>query len=438
MPKIAVIGAGSHVFARRLITDVLTYPSMQDATISLMDIDKTSLDTMAAVAKKIAELLGVSARIEATTNLEEALAGADYVSVSIRVGTSNSHVLVPAKYGIDHTVGDTMGPGGVFYFLKNAPAVINIAHTMERVCPKALMLNYTNPMVMLSWAIKELTDIRYVGLCHSVQGTAMRLAEYIDVPFEDISYWAAGINHMAWFLEYRYKDEDAYPLIWRAMEDPEVYARDIVKFEVMKYFGAFVSESSMHMSEYVPYFRRTQELIDHHTDERMWGGGSRTGTHEERMARITERRAEADRAMHEYAYGNEPLPDEWVQRSHEFFSRILNACETNVPYTFNGNVPDTGLITNFPDNVVVEVPIVVDAMGLHPCHVGALPPALAALNSSNLYVQELAVKGFVEKNRECIHQAIQVDPLTASLLSLADIREMVDELFHAEAEYLSI
>jgi alpha-galactosidase len=376
----------------------------------------------------------VEARIEATTDLETALDGADYVSVSIRVGSSQNHVLVPAKYGVDHTVGDTMGPGGVFYFLKNAPAVINIAQTMQRVCPKALMLNYTNPMVMLSWAVKEMTDIRYVGLCHSVQGTAMRLAEYIKVPFEDISYWAAGINHMAWFLDYRHKGQDAYPMIFKAMEDPEVYNKDIVKFEVLKYFGAFVSESSIHMSEYVPYFRRTAELIARHTHDDMWGVGTRSGTREERMARNAERRAEADREMKALAYGDALVP---FERSNEFFSRILNACETNVPYTFNGNVPNTGLISNFPNNAVVEVPILADAMGLHPCHVGALPPALAALNSSNLYVQELAVKGFIEKNREYIYQALQVDPLTASLLPLDKIREMTDEMFAADAGYMT-
>jgi alpha-galactosidase len=436
MPKVTIVGAGSHVFARRLIADLLTWPALQDSTIALMDIDQDALDNMAALAKRMVQQQGTGARVTASTNLEEALEGADYVSVSIRVGSSYQHVAIPAKYGIMHSVGDTMGPGGVFYFLKNAPAVIEIARTMERVCPKALMLNYTNPMVMLSWAVKDLTDIRYVGLCHSVQGTAQTLAEYINVPFEDVSYWAAGINHMAWFLEYRYKGEDAYPLIRKAMEDPEVYARDIVKFEVLKYFGAFVSESSIHMSEYTPYFRRTQELIDRHTDERMWGVGARNMPREERMRRMAEMRAEADREMRKIALGDAPIPEDWLARSHEYFSRILNACETNVPYTFNGNVPNTGLITNFPDSVVVEVPILTDAMGLHPCHVGALPPALAALNSSNLYVQELAVKGFIEKNREYIHQAIQVDPLTASLLPLADIRKMVDEMFAAEAEYL--
>jgi alpha-galactosidase len=437
MPKIAIVGAGSHVFARRLIADVLTWPALRDSTIALMDIDQESLDTMAALANKMVKQQGVGARIEATTDLEEALTDADYVSVSIRVGSSYQHVAIPAKYGIMHSVGDTMGPGGVFYFLKNAPAVINIAQTMERVCPKALMLNYTNPMVMLSWAIKDLTDIRYVGLCHSVQGTAQSMAEYINVPFEDVSYWAAGINHMAWFLKYHVNGEDAYPMLFEAMQNPDVYNRDIVKFEVMKHFGAFVSESSIHMSEYVPYFRRTQELIDRHTHEAMWGVGNRQMSREERMRMYAERRAEADREMHELVSGDDPVPDEWLERSHEFFSRILNASETNVPYTFNGNVANTGLITNFPNNVVVEVPIVTDAMGLHPCHVGALPPALAALNSSNLYVQELAVKGFIEQNRECIYQAIQVDPLTASLLSLAEIRQMVDEMFEAEAEYIA-
>lgn len=437
MPRVAIVGAGSHVFARRLIADLLTWPALQDSTIALMDINQEALDTMAALARKMVAQQGVGARIEATTDLETALADSDYVSVSIRVGSGYEHVTIPAKYGIQHSVGDTMGPGGVFYFLKNAPAMLNIARTMERVCPRALMLNYTNPMVMLSWAIKDLTSIRYVGLCHSVQGTAQTLASYIGVPFEDVSYWAAGINHMAWFLEYRYKGEDAYPLIWKAMEDPEVYARDIVKFEVMKHFGAFVSESSIHMSEYVPYFRRTQELIERHTDERMWGVGSRGMSRQERLLRMAERRAQADQEMRELAFGDAPVPDGWLERSHEYFSRILNACETNAPYTFNGNVPNTGLITNFPSNAVVETPIVADAMGLHPCHVGALPPALAALNSSNLYVHELAVKGFVERNREFIYQAVQVDPLTASLLALADIRKMVDELFAAEADYMT-
>ena len=200
--KITVIGAGSFVFARRLVTDVLTWPSLQDAAIALMDIDESKLSIMAALARRMVAQAGTGATVEGTTDLEAALDGADYVAVTIRVGQSRAHIDIPLQYGIDQAIGDTSGPGGVFYFLRNAPAVVHIAQAMARLCPDALMLNYTNPMVMLSWAVTSLTDIRYVGLCHSVQGTAMTLADYVGAPFEEVSYWVAGINHMAWFLKF--------------------------------------------------------------------------------------------------------------------------------------------------------------------------------------------------------------------------------------------
>ncbi|MCD6519265.1 MAG: alpha-galactosidase [Anaerolineae bacterium] len=435
MPKITLIGAGSHVFARRLITDVLTWPSLQDATITLMDINPEKLEVMAALGHKMVRQVGTGARIEATTDLQTALDGADYVAVAIRVGDSMNHVAIPYKYGVIHSIGDTMGPGGVFYFLKNAPAIIEIARTMERVCPDALMLNYTNPMVMLSWAVAELSSVRYVGLCHSVQGTARQLAEYIGAPFEEVSYWAAGINHMAWFLEYRWKGQDAYPLIWKAMENPEIYERDIVKWEILKHFGAFVSESSIHNAEYMPYFRRTSELIRRYTSPKMWGVVSEDLHPLARWQRVQERRRKRDEEERELAYSDMPVP---MERSHEYFAYILNALETNEPFLFNGNVPNKGLITNLPEGSVVEVPIVANGTGLHPCHVGELPPALAALNRTNLNVQELAVRGFVEGNREYIYQAVQLDPLTASVLPLPDIRKMVDEMFEADKEYITI
>jgi alpha-galactosidase len=435
MPKVTLVGAGSHVFSRRLITDILTWPSLQDSTVALMDIDQGKLDLMAALARKMVRQMGVAAKIEATTDLGAALDGADYVTVAIRVGQSRNHIAIPEKYGINYPIGDTMGPGGIFYFLKNVPAIIEIAQTAERVCPGALMLNYTNPMVMISRAVAELSNIPYVGLCHSVQGTAMRLAEYIGVPFEDVSYWAAGINHMAWFLEYRLKGEDAYPLLWEAMKDPDIYERDIVKWEIMKHFGAFVSESSIHASEYMPYFRRTPALIDRHTSDRMWGVTRRGQSPEERWASVMRRREERQAEQERLAYGDEEIP---VERSHEYCSRILNATETNVPYVFNGNVPNTGLITNLPQGSIVEVPIMADRCGLHPCYVGDLPPSLAALNRSNLSVQDLAVQGFVARDRECIYRAAQLDPLTASIIPLPEIREMVDEIFEADAEYITI
>jgi alpha-galactosidase len=244
---------------------------------------------------------------------------------------------------------------------------------MEELCPNALLLNYTNPLVMLCGAINKLSKTRTVGLCHSVQGTAMHLAEYIGAPFEEVSYWVAGINHMAWFLRFDWKKKDAYPLLWKAMEKPEIYERDIVKWEIMRHFGAFVSESSIHNSEYMPYFRRTPEMIARYTSEAMWGVPKKGTT---RAAELAKRRQQQEEEQRRDAYGDEPLA---VKRSHEFCSYILNALETNVPYVFNGNVPNTGLITNLVQGSVVEVPIMTDACGLHPCYVGDLPPQLSTL-----------------------------------------------------------
>jgi alpha-galactosidase len=438
MPKITLIGAGSHVFSRRLITDILTWPSLNASTITLMDIDEEKVETMAALARRMVAQAGVGATIEATTDLRRALDGADYVTVAIRVGGSRQHITIPLEYGINQAIGDTSGPGGVFYFLRNAPAIIEMAYIMEEVCPNALMLNYTNPMVMISWAVDVLADINYVGLCHSVQGTARTLAGYIGAPFEEISYWAAGINHMAWFLDYRWKGQDAYPLLWKAMEDPEVYEKDMVKWETMKHFGAFVSESSVHLSEYLPYFRRTPELISRYTSTKMWGVPVEDPTRsdpEKRWAGVEERRRQQDEELRRLALGQDEIP---MERSHEFCSYILNAMETNEPYVFNGNVANTHLITNLLTDAIVEVPIMVDNCGLHPCHVGELPAQLAALNRTSLAVQELAVQGLVEGDRESIYQAVQLDPLTSSLLSLDQIREMVGRMFDADAQWITI
>lgn len=434
MPKITIIGAGSFVFARRLVTDILTWPSLQDSTIALMDVDESKLETMSALARRMIAQAGTGAAVEATTDLRAALGGADYVTVAIRVGQDRSHIEIPLNYGIDQAIGDTSGPGGVFYFLRHAPAMVNIAWTMEDVCPDALLLNYTNPMVMLCWTLEAMSGIRYVGLCHSVQGTAMNLAEYIGAPFEEVAYWVAGMNHMAWFLKFLWKGQDAYPLLWDAMRDPELYERDIVKWEIMKHFGAFVSESSIHNSEYMPYFRRTPELIELHTSERMWGVGPRKMNRAERRAAWIERRGAREEENRRLAFGDSAIP---IERSHEYFSRILNAVETGGPYVFNGNVLNTSLITNLSQRAIVEVPILADGCGLHACYVGNLPPALAALNQTHLSLQELAVRGFVEKNREYIHRAVQLDPLTTTKLSLPEIRQMVDEMFEANKAHIA-
>ncbi len=435
MPKLTIIGAGSFVFARNMITDMLTFPALQDATISLMDVNEDKLNVMAQLARRMVAQQKTGATIETTTDLHQACEGADYVTTAIRVGSSKNNTRIPEKYGITYGIGDTSGVSGIFYYLYNVQAIVEIARAMEKVCPDALLLNYTNPMTMLCWTINDLTRVKYVGLCHSVQGTAMALAEYIHKPFDEISYKVAGINHMAWFLEYQWQGRDAYPLLWQAMQDPDIYARDVVRWELMKYFDAFITESSIHNSEYNAYFRRTPELIDRYLNEKMWGVSPKGWTSEQRFARWMNQRLVQDAENRRLATGSDPIP---VKRSHEYFSRILNAIETNTPFVFNGNVLNKDLITNLPAECVVEVPILADGVGLHPTSIGPLPPALAAYDRANLSIYELGVHGYIERDRKYIYQAAQLDPLVFSQLSLPEIRSMVDEMFAADQDLLPL
>jgi alpha-galactosidase len=435
--KITIIGAGSYVFTRNLLTDFLTFPALQEADIWLEDIEPERLTVMAALAERMVSQQKCGVSIHTTTDLRAALDGADYVFSTVRVGDTRSNLEIPARYGVSVSVADTTGAGAAFYFLRNAPVILQVARTMQEVCPNGLLLNYTNPMGMLCWAVSLQSKIRSVGLCHSVQGTAMTLASYIGAPFEEISFWVAGLNHMAWFLEFLWRGEDAYPLLWRAMQDPDLYARDRVRWDLMRYFGAFVSESSTHSSEYHPYFRRTPALIERYLGLEIGGPGQPSYLDHLRssQARGAERRQAREAENRQLAYGSEPIP---IVRGREYGSCILNAIETNTPFLFNGNVANDGLITNLLPGAIVEVPIMVDGTGLHPLHVGALPPALAALNRTALNCQELAVRGLLEGQREYIYQAAQLDPLVAALLPLDQIRAMVDELFASDAEYITI
>ncbi len=425
MARIAMIGAGSVVFAKRLIGDILSFPELTNGTIVLMDIDKERLDITTTLAKRIAEQEGVATQIEATLDRRQALKQADYVLVMILVGGLEAYELdieIPLKYGIKQTVGDTLGPGGVFRALRTIPVMLDICRDMEKLCPEAWLINYTNPMAMNCWAMNEGSRIKNVGLCHSVQGTAARLAEYIGVPAEEVSHWVAGINHMSWFLEFKWNGQDAYPLLREKMKDPEIYARDAVRFEMMRCLGYFVTESSHHMSEYVPYFLKREELIEKFNVPVL-----------RNLARRHERQEPYYETIRKEAFGEEKIE---IRRTQEYASYIIHSLETGIPRRINSNVKNTGLITNLPWGCAVEVPCLVDGTGIHPCHVGELPPQCAALNRSNINVQELAVRAALEGDREKAFQAILVDPLTSAVLSTAEIREMVEEMFQAEAEYL--
>ena len=442
--KIALVGAGSATFARRLIADVLSWPALQDAEIALMDVDTGRLDLITQLARRMVRDLGTGATITPTTDLGTALDGAAHVITTLAVGYAyepdRPDVAIPEAHGLHQTVADTIGVGGTFRFLRTMPALLEIGNEIARRCPDALWLNYVNPMAMVMWTIDRLLPrVRAVGLCHSVQGTAERIARFVGVDHGALAYRVAGINHQAWFLDLRlgtYRGEDLYPRLFEALEDPARHGQDRVRFEVMRHFGYFVTESSRHMSEYVPWFRRTAADRERYTPETVAAlapAPSPSPAAPGALASVPAYRAPLWETIRQQATGEAPID---FVRSREYCSAIINAVETGTPFRFNGNVPNAGLITNLPPGCNVEVPILVDNAGLHPVHVGDLPAQLAGINRTNVNVQELAVQGFINRDREAVFQACALDPLAAATTPIDVIRQMVDELFVANARWL--
>ena len=431
MPRIAFIGAGSLLFSRRLMIDILTFPDLRDSTFALMDTDPKRLDYARRVAERILSEGDFPASVEATTDRRQALKGADYVVIMILVGgveAIHPDIEIPLRYGVDQCIGDTLGPGGVFRALRTIPVIIDICRDMEELCPEAWLLNYTNPMAMLCWAMNRATAIKNVGLCHSVQGTAFQLATIIGASIHEISYWVAGINHQAWFLEYKWKGQDAYPLVRQRMQDPLVYSTETTRAELLKHLGYFVTESSGHASEYTPWFRKRPDLLHKYTPGGGWNGGTAF------ILQLYEAdRADYEAELERAASGQEPLA---IYRSEEYASHIINSLHTGQPCRINGNVRNDGLITNLPQGACVEVPCFVDKHGINPCFVGDLPPQCAALNRSNIAVQEMAMSAALSGDRRLAFHAVAADPLTAAVLSLEEIQQMVDEMFAAEARWL--
>jgi alpha-galactosidase len=433
MTKIAFIGAGSFGFTRDLIRDILTYPLLQDATLALMDIDGERLEFAERAARKIIEQAKCPATVVATRDRAEALEGADAVLVTILAGGTDVwryDIEIPKKYGIDINIGDTRGPSGIFRALRTIPVMLDIARDMERYCPDATMLNYTNPMAMLCRALQRESSVRVSGLCHSVQGTAKMLARWIGAPLDEITYTCAGINHLSWYITFEWNGKDAYPLIRKAVsERPEVYNEEIVRNEMFLHLGYYVTESSGHNSEYNWWFRKRPELIEQYcTHGTGWNPGIYAYILKEYQAREDTWRY----AVREWLEKEEID----LERGHEYAAAIINALQGGEPYQFNGNVPNTGLITNLPPDCCVEVPVWASKKGLEPVYVGALPPQCAALSGINAQIEEMAVEGALLGDPRLIYHAIAYDPLTASVLSLAEIKQMVNEMFEQNRPYL--
>ncbi len=429
MPRVTIIGAGSG-FTRPLCTDILLIPELESGTFALVDIDAERLELAHQLVEKVIELIGKNWSVEASTDRCKVLADSDYVINTIEVSglqTVRADNDIPLKYGVKQCIGDTIGPGGLFKGLRTIPVWVEILQDIERLCPKALVMNYTNPMSMMTLAGLKSSNLQIVGLCHSVQGTSKLLAEYLDVPYEDLKWRCGGINHMSWFTELSYQGEDMYPRLRERCKDPEIYERDPVRFETMLHFGYFVTESSGHFSEYVPYFRKRDDLIEKYCRD---GYRGETNFYANNWPIW---RREHDEHSRRYLSGEEQVP---LQRSHEYASVIIEAAEANKPAVIYGSVLNKGLIEILPSDGVVEVACMIDRNGVNPCRFGALPPQLAALNRSNMAVYELGVKAALEHDRQAALHALLLDPLTAAVCSPAEIKQMFDELFEAEKEYL--
>jgi alpha-galactosidase len=400
-----------------------------------MDIDAERLDYIRRAAQRIVSEGDYPAQVEATTDRAEALRGADAVICTILAGAVDVwryDIEIPKRHGVDINVGDTRGPAGIFRALRTIPVMLDIAKDMERHCPEAILLNYTNPMSMLCRALQRNTGLRVTGLCHSVQGTASMLARWIDAQAEDITYLCAGINHQAWYLQFECKGRDAYPLIRKAIEEkPEVYEEEIVRNEMFLNLNYYVTESSGHNSEYNWWFRKRPDLIEKYCNR---GTSWNPGVHAFILNRYLAREKSWKDEIESWLKSEEPLD---LKRGKEYASAIINAWVGGEPFRFNGNVVNTNLISNLPEDACVEVPVFADKRGFNPVHVGTLPPQCAALNNINVAVEEMAVEGCLSGDPTMIFHAVAHDPLTAAVLSLDEIRSMVNEMFEQNRPWLS-
>jgi len=429
MLHITFLGAGSTVFARQLMTDILLIDGLDEGCFALVDIDAQRLDLAKSIAERLIARSGKRWSVRASTERRDVLEGSNFIINTIEVaGLANvRHDFdIPMKYGINQCIGDTIGPGGIFKALRTGSAWLDILHDAEQFCPQAWVLNYTNPMSILTLAALKGTRMRTVGLCHSVQATSRLLARYLEVPYDELEWRCAGINHNAWFTVLRHRGQDMYPRLRQRAQVFEIYEQDPVRFEVMLHFGAFVTESSGHFSEYVPYFRKRPELIERYCREGYRGG---TGFYANNWPGWRENN---DASIREMLAGTREIP---FERSHEYSSYIIEAMMKDSPTVIYGNVRNSYLIDNLPDGCV-EVACLVDRNGVQPCHFGALPEQLAALNRSHMAIHTLMCEALLTRNKEAARYALLLDPLSAAVCSPAEISALFDEMWEAERESL--
>lgn len=428
MAKVAIIGAGSIVFCKTLILDILATDGLEDTEFALMAPSTKRTPQVESFVNRVIEANNLPAKVWITTDRREAVKDADYVITTFQVGGLKGFEYdykIPLKHGVDQCIGDTLGPGGIFRALRSIPVMMELAKDMEELCPDAYILQYVNPMAMVCWALGT-TNIKFVGLCHGVQTTLDLISGYVNVPKEEIDFLCAGINHMGWFLDIKHNGKDMYPLLRERFEHPEYYINEKVRGEAFRHFGYFMTESTGHLAEYMPYFRKNQKALDLYCDEPGFGG--ETGAYYYWCESVGDKYNEQD-----------ILADESVElpsRSVEYGSYVIEALETGRTFKLNGNVINGGMITNLPADCCSEGPMYVDRTGIHKTIVGDLPPQCAALNMTNINVQRLAVEAALTGDPEHIVHACALDPLTSAVLTLKEIREMAIEMLEAQKQWL--
>ena len=434
MAKVVFIGAGSFKFTRKLVRDLLTFPALESAEIALVDINRERLNFARRACEKIIALGNYPATVTATTERRDVLKDADAVCITIFCGGTavwQHDVLIPEKYGISINIGDTRGPSGIFRMLRTLPTMLAICRDMEDLCPGAILLNYTNPMAMLCHAMQQESGILSTGLCHSVQGTAAMLARWLRIPPAGLDYVCAGINHMAWYTKLEHRGRDQYPRLKRLVaSDETIYEEEIVRNEMFLALGSYVTESSGHNSEYNWWFRKRPDLMSQYCNR---GNGSNPGRHLHALKAYRRHEKTWKREVRDWLDSDEPIE---LERGNEYAASIINAYLGDGLFKFNGNVTNTGLVDNLPEGACVEVPVLAGPRRLEPIPVGPIPNACAILTCLTAQTEMMAVEGCLSGDRDLIYQAIAHDPLTASKLSLAETRTMVDEMFRRNKRFL--